>query len=189
MPCPTAVPADLCTSTQAVVVFLCCVGFGAIVSSTAKPAWAGWASLLALLMMLATAAPIVQYFNTCVGRAAMCERYLGVALTCAVGWWWRCVLCQPGRDEVHEGVAGTGAGAAHQLTQLCAGPVQRGQEHRRGPDVLRAVPIRRCSVRVSPQSKGGRVGTISVRRGVVSGPDRAMPWAVAVVPLGSKHRV
>ena len=33
------------------------------------------------------------------------------------------------------------------------------------------------------------MGTISVRRGVVSGPDRAMPWAVAVVPLGSKHRV
>ena len=54
----------LLAHAQAVVVLLCCIFFGMIVSNTTEPRWAGWAALLALLMMLASAAPIIQYFNT-----------------------------------------------------------------------------------------------------------------------------
>ena len=49
---------------QAAIVVTCCILIGVIVSSTTSPEWMGWAALLALLMILCSVAPIIQYFNT-----------------------------------------------------------------------------------------------------------------------------
>jgi ABC-type transport system involved in multi-copper enzyme maturation permease subunit len=65
--------ADKLMLLQAVILTACVVGFGVFLSSTVNPSWAGPMCSFAFLMLLCTAAPFVQWFNTYVYLHCSCS--------------------------------------------------------------------------------------------------------------------
>lgn len=47
-----------------VLLVLCVVGFGAMVSSLSPPAWTGWCACLYLLEIVCTFIPIIHWYGT-----------------------------------------------------------------------------------------------------------------------------